>query len=272
MIPTITVFVDTPRCREFIDKLSTLGYDIIVDSAHGSDYNWFLMNTKCSHRLYNFGYGDVYSYTINSPYINYDMDKLDLMIAFKEEVNVSDKDWKDIDYWVWCLHQTSNYFDLSILEKTVASIIDQPSIDQASSIDQARKNTIDYNNWCKFKNGTGPWGKDPDGKIIGLEVPLSSTCHWGDDYSDSDSSENIPIKKLVYLVCYAESDGGDSYMDGLVIRGICNSKFDAEKICNQIDIKKISCSWGLCIKEVEMDTLFDSGDLLNEINSKLKKK
>lgn len=74
------------------------------------------------------------------------------------------------------------------------------------------------------------------------------------------------MKNVVYLVCYVESDGG-SYLDGLVIRGICQSKLEAEKICNQIDIKKIPCSWGLCIKEVEMDTLFDSGDLLNEINS-----
>lgn len=69
----------------------------------------------------------------------------------------------------------------------------------------------------------------------------------------------------VYLVCYLESDSG--YMNGLVIRGICHSKDEAEKIYNQIDMNKISCSWGLCIKEVEMNTLIDSETIINEINN-----
>ena len=34
---------------------------------------------------------------------------------------------------------------------------------------------------------------------------------------------------IVYLVCYVEFDsGGGSLIDGLVIRGICHSKLEAE--------------------------------------------
>ena len=58
-------------------------------------------------------------------------------------------------------------------------------------IELARKNTIDYNNLCKFENGTGPWGKNSDGKIIGLKVPLASTiCYWGDELDRSDFDDS----------------------------------------------------------------------------------
>ena len=33
-------------------------------------------------------------------------------------------------------------------------------------------------------------------------------------------------------------------------------------------MNKLSCSWGLSIKEIEMDTLFDSDTIINEINQR----
>ena len=66
----------------------------------------------------------------------------------------------------------------------------------------------------------------------------------------------------VYLVCYVWSNMCCS--ESLIIRGICQSKLEADKIFNQLDMKSID-GYDLCIKEVEMDTLIDSEDVLGDI-------
>lgn len=74
----------------------------------------------------------------------------------------------------------------------------------------------------------------------------------------------------VYLVCHLANNGCGCSNEELVIRGICQSESEAKKIFNQIDMK--INGYDLCIKEVEMDTLFDSGDLIYEINAPQREK
>jgi hypothetical protein len=124
MIPTIIVFVDTPASEHqslVIDQLLKLGYAPLVDAKHGSEYGWFLENTHCPHRLYRFDW-ECFTYTVED--LDHDMEKVDLMIAFNEELELSNEQWKDILNWFCSLNpkcEEIEIYDLQFLEKpTVA--------------------------------------------------------------------------------------------------------------------------------------------------------
>lgn len=128
MIPTIIVFVETPSTpveTELIQKLLILGYAPLVDSKHGSDYFWFVQNTNCPHRLFRLE-SECFSYTVDD--LDNDMDKIDLMIAFNQELELDSVQWGLISTWVCGLNpycEDIQVSELELLEKPVVAPVVQ---------------------------------------------------------------------------------------------------------------------------------------------------
>lgn len=124
MIPTIIVFVDTPTTdteTEMIQNLLKLGYNPLVDAKHGSDYFWFVQNTNCPHRLFRLE-AECFTYTVDD--LDHDMEKIDMIIAFNEEVNVDVVQWGKISNWVCGLNpycEEVKVHELEFLEKPIVA-------------------------------------------------------------------------------------------------------------------------------------------------------
>lgn len=99
MIPTIIVFVATPPTAAqnlAINQLLKMGYGPLVDAKHGEDYDWFLENTKCPHLLYYFGEGC----TVEISDLDYDMEAVDIMIAFNADEELTSENRKSLSRWL----------------------------------------------------------------------------------------------------------------------------------------------------------------------------
>lgn len=123
MIPTIIVFVSSPSTLnpgKFIDRLLKLGYGPLVDSVHRSDHGWLLENTKCPHIFYSLE--DDISFHIEEISIL----NADVMVAFNNDVKVSQTQWTEISNWLSDLNLGGTVNELAWLEKPVIAPIVQP--------------------------------------------------------------------------------------------------------------------------------------------------
>jgi hypothetical protein len=120
MIPTIFIFVENPSTlaqNRLIARLLELGYGPLVDSVHRGDYVWFMENTKCPNILYclqdDHSWHEIDKYNINA---------IDVMISFNQDVKVSEQQWKEISTWLSLIHDAA---DLAWLEKPVVAPVVQ---------------------------------------------------------------------------------------------------------------------------------------------------